>query len=99
MLAIRRLISDIKTQFTGSSPQNYAESYGAHVPAEEALSRSLNIPAVRMLREFGIPNFHKTLNQTGFKTITKSPGHYGLSLILGGAEVSLWDLVNAYRMM
>lgn len=95
----RRLIPDIPTQYSGFSPKNYDESYSGAVPAEEALARSLNIPAVRMLRDFGIPNFHKTLHETGFTTITKSPGHYGLSLILGGAEVTLWDLVNAYRMM
>src|SRR5690606_38467130 len=99
LLTPRRLVPDIPTQYSGFSPKNYDDSYSGAVPAEEALSRSLNIPAVRMLRDFGIPNFHKTLNQTGFQTITKSPGHYGLSLILGGAEVSLWDLVNAYRMM
>lgn len=98
-LTPRQLIPDIPTQYSGFSPKNYDESYSGAVPAEEALARSLNIPAVRMLRDFGIPNFHKTLNETGFTTITKSPDHYGLSLILGGAEVTLWDLVNAYRML
>jgi len=95
----RQLIPDIPTQYSGFAPKNYDEEYSGAVPAEEALARSLNIPAVRMLRDFGIPQFHKVLHELGFTTISQAPSHYGLSLILGGAEVSLWDLVNAYRMM
>ena len=99
ILTPRRLIPDIPTQYSGFAPKNYDESYSGAVAAEAALARSLNIPAVRMLRDFGIPNFHKTLNESGFTTITNPPSYYGLSLILGGAEVTLWDLVNAYRML
>lgn len=99
ILTPRRLIPDIPTQYSGFAPKNYDESYSGAVAAEAALARSLNIPAVRMLRDFGIPNFHKTLNESGFTTIINPPSYYGLSLILGGAEVTLWDLVNAYRMM
>lgn len=99
ILTPRRLIPDIPTQYSGFAPKNYDESYSGAVAAEAALARSLNIPAVRMLRDFGIPNFHKTLNESGFTTITNPPSYYGLSLILGGAEVTLWDLVNSYRMM
>lgn len=98
-LTPRQLIPDIPTQYSGFAPRNYDDSYSGAVPAEEALARSLNIPAVRMLRDFGIPNFHKTLNHAGFTTITQSPSHYGLSLILGGAEVTIWDLANAYQMV
>jgi len=99
ILTPQRLIPDIPTQYSGFAPKNYDESFSGAVPAEAALARSLNIPAVRMLRDFGIPNFHKTLNESGFSTITNPPSYYGLSLILGGAEVTLWDLVNAYRML
>lgn len=95
----RTLIPDIPTQYSGFSPSNYDNSFSGAVPAEEALARSLNIPAVRMLREYGTPGFHQDLQKLGFTTVTESPSHYGLSLILGGAEVTLWDLVNAYRMM
>ncbi len=95
----RRLIADIPTQYSGFSPTNYDNSYSGAVPAEEALARSLNIPAVRMLKLFGVPNFQHTLLENGLTTVTQSPSHYGLSLILGGAEVTLWDLVNGYRMI
>ena len=93
----RRLIPDIPTQFAGFSPKNYDESYSGAVPAEEALARSLNIPAVRMLKSFGVANFHQTLTRCGMSTLDYDATHYGLSLILGGAEVTLLDLVSAYR--
>lgn len=95
----RRLIPDIPTQYSGFAPMNYDNSFSGAVPAEEALARSLNIPAVRMLKRFGVPNFHQVMLRNGFTTLRHSPSHYGLSLILGGAEVTLWDLVNAYRML
>ena len=69
------------------------------VPASEALARSLNIPAVTMLQRYGVPKFHSFLQQIGLKTINRSSSHYGLSLILGGAEATLWDVTNAYAMM
>ena len=93
----RSLIPDIPTQYAGFAPKNYDEEYDGVVPAEEALARSLNIPAVRMLKDYGIPLFHKKLKDIGLTTLSFPPSHYGLSLILGGAEVKLWDLVNAYR--
>ncbi len=91
------LVADIPTQYAGFAPKNYDETYGGAVPANIALARSLNIPAVRMLRTYGVPVFHQDLNRMGFSTITKHPSHYGLSLILGGAECTLWDLASAYR--
>ena len=93
----RTLIPDIPTQYAGFSPKNYDQGYDGAVPAEEALARSLNIPAVRMLKDYGIPLFHKKLVDIGLSTLSFPPSHYGLSLILGGAEVKLWDLVHAYR--
>lgn len=92
-------VQDIPTVMSGYSPKNYNLKYDGIVPIDEALSRSLNVPMVRLLTQFGIEKFHYTLKKIGFTTITKSPKHYGLSLILGGAEVNLWDLVNIYAKM
>ena len=69
------------------------------VPASEALARSLNIPAVTMLQKYGVPKFHTFLRQIGLKTINRPASHYGLSLILGGAEATLWDVTNTYAHM
>ncbi len=93
------LVADIPTQIAGFSPKNFDESYDGMVPASEALARSLNIPAVRMLREYGLERFHHQLQKLDLHTIDKPANHYGLSLILGGAEATLWDLCNAYMVM
>lgn len=93
------LIQDIPTIMAGYSPKNYNLKYDGIIPASEALSKSLNVPLVRMLTKFGVAKFHYLLNKLKFTSITKSPDHYGLSLILGGAEATLWDLVSAYGIM
>lgn len=93
------LVPDIPTQISGYVPQNYNQSFDGAVPASSALSRSLNIPAVLMLQEYSVPRFYEQLKKLKFETINKHPNHYGLSLILGGAETSLWDLCKVYASM
>jgi penicillin-binding protein 1C len=93
------LIADIPTTISSFTPKNFNVTYDGAVPAREALIRSLNIPAVRMLSDFGQPRFYQILRDAGFTTIQQSADHYGLSLILGGAEVTLWDVCTAYRAM
>lgn len=90
------LVADIPTKIAGYAPENFSLSYDGAVPASEALSRSLNVPAVRMLRDFGVPRFHHYLNLMGMSTLYYPPEHYGLSLILGGAEGTLWDITGIY---
>ncbi len=90
------LIPDIPTNYGSYSPKNYNREYDGAVPASTALFRSLNVPAVRMLYRYGNERFHHDLRELGFTTIRFSPDHYGLSLILGGAEVNLWELAGVY---
>lgn len=93
------LLPDVPININGFTPQNFSMQFEGAVPASEALARSLNIPAVTMLQRYGVPKFHSFLQQIGLKTINRSSSHYGLSLILGGAEATLWDVTNAYAMM
>lgn len=93
------LLPDVPVNINGFTPQNFSMQFEGAVPASEALARSLNIPAVTMLQRYGVPKFHSFLQQIGLKTINRSSSHYGLSLILGGAEATLWDVTNAYAMM
>lgn len=95
----RMLLSDVPININGFTPQNFSRQFEGAVPASEALARSLNIPSVTMLQRYGVPKFHNLLQQIGFKTINRSSSHYGLSLILGGAEATLWDVTNAYAQM
>ncbi len=90
------LIPDVPTQFGSFSPKNFTMQYDGAVPASKALARSLNIPMVRLLNEYGLEKFHRELKQLGLTTLNKPAKHYGLSLILGGAEAKLWDLSAAY---
>jgi penicillin-binding protein 1C len=90
------LVADIPTRFPGFSPENFDRSYSGAVPAGTALAQSLNIPAVVMLRGYTPERFLGLLKNTGFTSFNKPADHYGLSLILGGGETSLWELTGVY---
>ena len=96
MILPSSLVPDIPLNLSGFAPQNFDGHFEGAVPAGRALSRSLNVPAVGMLRDYGTERFHRLLKSLGINTLTKSSEHYGLSLILGGAEGSLEDLVSLY---
>ena len=90
------LVADIPTQYGSYNPENYNKTYDGAVPASRALSRSLNVPSVRMLQEFGLDRFYQYLKKLELKDLSESANYYGLSLILGGAESNLWDLCKSY---
>jgi len=90
------LVPDVPVQISGFAPQNFDMTYDGAVPAQKALARSLNIPAVLMLQEHGVNKFYETLRNYKLHDINRAPDHYGLSLILGGAESNLWDLCRTY---
>lgn len=93
------LLPDIPINLNGFSPQNFNRQFNGAVPASEALARSLNVPAVHMLRRFGVPKFMDILKRSGMTSLNKSASHYGLSLILGGAEGTLGDVTSIYSKM
>lgn len=90
------LIPDIPSHFPGFTPKNFDMSFSGAVPASFALSQSLNIPAVKMLQDFSPELFLNLLKRTGFTSFSRTADHYGLSLILGGGETSLWELTGVY---
>ena len=90
------LLPDVPTNFGGFSPKNFDLGYDGAVPADEALARSLNIPNVWLLKQFGTARFVTTLKEMGISTLNRKPEEYGLSLILGGSEACLKDVVGAY---
>lgn len=93
------LLKDIPTILKGYRPENYSKQFNGVVPAKEALYRSLNVPFVRLLQRYGVEKFHHGLQKMHFHTINRPANHYGLTLILGGAETTLWDVTNAYAGM
>jgi penicillin-binding protein 1C len=93
------LIADVPTRFPGFSPKNFDQSFSGAVNAGSALSQSLNIPAVKMLQKYNPEKFLDLLKRAGFTTFNKPADYYGLSMVLGGGETSLWDLTGAYASM
>ncbi|MEP5339057.1 MAG: penicillin-binding protein 1C [Algibacter sp.] len=93
------LVADVPSQFGSYNPENYNKTFDGAVPASQALSRSLNIPAVKMLQSFGLDRFHHYLKALKLTDLKYNANHYGLSLILGGAESNLWDLCKNYASM
>ena len=79
-------------------PQNYDLSFRGPVSVRTALASSLNIPAVRVAAMLGPDALFDSLNRAGLK-LDQSAGFHGLAMALGGAEVTLLDLSNAYRML
>jgi penicillin-binding protein 1C len=90
------LVSDIPTRVGSYSPENITRLYLGAVPANEALARSLNIPAMRSLRAYGVDRFARLLRSLGLTTLWRPAEEYGLPLILGGAEVTLWEMAGLY---
>jgi penicillin-binding protein 1C len=90
------LVPDVPVQYAGFMPENYDLSYRGAVPARVALAQSLNVPAVHMLKRYGVDRFEALLRGMGMTTLFRPPDDYGLTLILGGAEGTLWDVTSMY---
>ncbi len=93
------LLPDIPTQISGYAPQNFDLGFDGAVPANRALARSLNVPAVKLLQGYRTERFHHLLRKMGVTTLPNAASHYGLSLILGGGENTLWELSGMYSSM
>ncbi|MBS1495929.1 MAG: penicillin-binding protein 1C [Bacteroidetes bacterium] len=93
------LVPDIPTQIGSYVPKNFDLGYDGAVPASRALARSLNIPAVKLLQQYKYQRFYETLQQCGITTLNRTADTYGLSLILGGCEVNMWDMAGMYSSM
>ena len=94
-----QLLPDVPVQFRGYSPKNFSLSYAGAVPASKMVSASLNIPSVFVLQQYGLERFYQKLKTLGITTLHQPAQHYGLSLIVGGAETRLGDLVSIYAGM
>ena len=98
-LLANTLVADVPTNFGSYQPENFDKKYAGAISAKRALSKSLNVPTVRMLQEFGLENFYSYLKKLQLKDLRKSANYYGLTLALGGAESNLWDLCKSYASM
>ena len=95
-LGPRSLLPDLPTRYGSYGPENYDHAFTGAVRADEALARSLNVPFVRLLKSYGVERFHSLLVSTGMTTLGRPASDYGLTLILGGAETTLWEIAGRY---
>lgn len=87
---------EILQLYAAHAPSNFSRDFKGAVSANQALAQSLNIPFVRLLKEYTYGRFYDELKRLGISSLNQPADHYGLSLILGGAEVSLWEVCNLY---
>lgn len=93
------LLPDIPVNLSGFAPQNFDHQFYGAVHANNALARSLNIPAVFLLQEYGVPRFLERLQNCNIGTLENDASRYGLSLILGGGECRLDEVTRMYSKM
>lgn len=98
------MILDVATAFPESDgtyyrPENYDRQYHGPVSIRNALARSYNIPAVRVLKDVGVGDALRTAHRMGINGLNRGLGFYGLSLVLGGGEVTLLDHTYAFSVL
>lgn len=89
-------LKDIPTYYGSFSPYNADMAFSGIVTAKQALVRSLNVPAVRLLYTYDYHEFYDFLKLSGITTLDNNADYYGLTAILGGAEATPFDIAKLY---
>lgn len=92
----KSILPDVPKYYGNFQAQNHNKKFSGIIEAEQALIQSLNVPFVQLLSHYGVSEFYHFLENTGLTHLFRNPNHYGLSLILGGAEASLWEITQLY---
>lgn len=92
------LLKDAKINFGVYAPENADNEFYGPVLARDALTHSRNIPAINLVRQIGVKNFYNLLESFHIQNL-RDVGHYGISIALGGAEVSMLELADIYSTM
>ena len=96
LLTPKMVITDVAINYNGYAPENYDKTFNGYVTMEYALEHSLNIPAVKSLRQLGKEKLIKYLALCDFEQVKKDQRKLGLSMILGGCGASLEELTGLY---
>ena len=92
------LLADDPTYFAEYRPGNFDNRFIGKIPAREALSLSRNVPAIALSARLERPDLYTFLTDAGV-TLPHNRRHYGLSLVAGGGEITMRDLVRLYAML
>ncbi len=95
LITPRRTLLDIPMNFNGYTPKNYNGKFNGSISAEEALKLSLNIPAVDLQNQLGDDSLYEMLEKIGIG-INGLKSKYGLSIAVGGIDLSLLELTKLY---
>lgn len=96
LLSTRSVIHDVPTNFEGYQPENFDRTFHGKITMSFALANSLNVPAVKVLREVSTPALIEKLKKAHFENIKKNAPKLGYSMILGGCGVTLEELTNLF---
>lgn len=92
----KSILYDVPSNYAGYTPENYDLHFQGALTAQSALAKSLNIPAVSVLQQYGVPLFIQKMGEIDFRQIKSDQKRLGLSLVLGGCGVRLESLTNGY---
>ena len=94
----KTILLDTERSFAGYEPENADGKFSGPLYADEALKKSRNIPAIRLAERLSSPDLYEFLQKAGI-VFPRKKEHYGLALVLGGAEIRLRDLAGLYAML
>lgn len=92
------ILKDAPINFGAFNPENFDGQFVGPISAQDALIRSRNVPAVTIAAKLASPSFYDFLKSSGIAKM-QSENHYGLSLVLGGGELTMEELVALYAML
>jgi len=92
------LLADTPRSFSGYDPENFDGAFRGPLTAAQALRGSRNLPALSLAARLGQPDLHEFLRRAGV-AFDRDKDHYGLSLVLGGAEMTMRELASLYAML
>jgi len=95
-LAPESVIHDGAIERAGWTPENFDHTFSGELPVADALRRSLNVPAILIAEQVGLPRCLGTLKSVGVSLPSDAEKRGGLALVVGGIEVTLLDLVTGY---
>jgi penicillin-binding protein 1C len=96
MITPKNIINDVPTNFNGFEPENFDRKFNGKVSVEFALANSLNIPAVKVVKDLGKTILIEQLKKADFQTVKKHEKDLGLSIVLGGCGVTLEEMTQLY---
>ncbi|MCS6969320.1 MAG: penicillin-binding protein 1C [Bernardetiaceae bacterium] len=96
LITPKTVLTDVPVDFNGYAPENFDEKFNGYITAEQALTHSLNVPAVKILDQVGVNRAIQVLKAANFATIARQEKQLGLSLALGGCGVTLWEMAGLY---